>query len=186
MAAIEKFARIFAITVPAFLPREKPISRNAKPACMNMTSTPATITQVELMPMLSGMLFASQVSARAVPGSAITARAATAPMPSGHLLRATAPSVRLFIGVFPPVEARLLAHGDQRPRHGRRGPFQDLWTCVEDFARGVRPEVETPWTWGTKGPWRAESAPLAHRQSQPEPRHRDLEVAVRRTRRGRV
>ena len=38
-AAIEKFVRIFATTVPAFLPREKPISRNAKPACMNITST---------------------------------------------------------------------------------------------------------------------------------------------------
>ena len=37
IAAIEKFVRIFATTVPAFLPREKPISRNAKPACMNMT-----------------------------------------------------------------------------------------------------------------------------------------------------
>ncbi len=50
MPAIEKFARIFAITVPAFFPREKPISRNAKPACMNITRQPATITQVELMP----------------------------------------------------------------------------------------------------------------------------------------
>ena len=37
IAAIEKFVRIFATTVPAFLPREKPISRNAKPACMNIT-----------------------------------------------------------------------------------------------------------------------------------------------------
>ena len=27
IAAIEKFVRIFATTVPAFLPREKPISR---------------------------------------------------------------------------------------------------------------------------------------------------------------
>ena len=38
--------RIFAIPVPAFFAREKPISRKAKPACMNITSTPATITQV--------------------------------------------------------------------------------------------------------------------------------------------
>src|SRR3954454_9281736 len=45
-AAIEKFVRIFATTVPAFLAREKPISRNAKPACMNITSTPATITHI--------------------------------------------------------------------------------------------------------------------------------------------
>ena len=36
--AIEKFVRIFATTAPAFLPREKPISRKAKPACMNITS----------------------------------------------------------------------------------------------------------------------------------------------------
>jgi hypothetical protein len=39
-AAIEKFVRIFAITVPAFFPRENPISRNAKPACMNITRQP--------------------------------------------------------------------------------------------------------------------------------------------------
>src|SRR4051795_8975208 len=156
MAAIEKFARTFAITVPAFLPRLKPISRNAKPACMNITSTPATITQVELMPTVSASFpapAASKVSARAVPGSTSAASTATALMPSGHLLRATAPRVRLFIGVFPPVEARLVAHGDQRPRHGRRGPFQDLWTCVEDFARGLRPEVEAPWTSGTNRLW---------------------------------
>jgi hypothetical protein len=50
-----KFVRIFAITVPAFFAREKPISRKAKPACMNMTSTPATITHIELIPTESGM-----------------------------------------------------------------------------------------------------------------------------------
>ena len=49
IAAIEKFARIFATTVPAFLPREKPISRNAKPACMNITSRAATSTQIALI-----------------------------------------------------------------------------------------------------------------------------------------
>ena len=66
--AIEKFVRIFATTVPAFLPREKPISRNAKPACMNITSTPATITHIELMPTVSASLpapAASNVSADA-------------------------------------------------------------------------------------------------------------------------
>src|SRR3954447_24783847 len=57
MPAIEKFVRIFAITVPAFLARENPISRNANPACMNITSTPATITQSELIPIESGMPF---------------------------------------------------------------------------------------------------------------------------------
>src|SRR5215208_2889605 len=55
MPAIEKFVRIFAMTVPAFLAREKPISRKANPACMNMTSTPATITHIELIPTESGM-----------------------------------------------------------------------------------------------------------------------------------
>ena len=34
------------MTMPAFLPREKPISRKAKPACMKNTRTVATITQV--------------------------------------------------------------------------------------------------------------------------------------------
>src|SRR5215212_187503 len=57
MAAIEKFARIFAITVPAFFARENPISRNAKPACMNITRQPATITQIELIPIESGIPF---------------------------------------------------------------------------------------------------------------------------------
>src|SRR5436853_4062976 len=55
--AIEKFVRIFAITVPAFFARENPISRNAKPACMNITRQPATITQIELIPIESGMPF---------------------------------------------------------------------------------------------------------------------------------
>ena len=54
IAAIEKFVRILATTVPAFLPREKPISRNAKPACMNMTRQAATTTHIELMPTESG------------------------------------------------------------------------------------------------------------------------------------
>ena len=54
IAAIEKLTRIFAITVPAFLPREKPISRKAKPACMNITRMPATSTQTELIPTSNG------------------------------------------------------------------------------------------------------------------------------------
>src|SRR3954454_14191167 len=57
MPAIEKFVRIFAITVPAFFARENPISRNANPACMNITKQPATITQIELIPIESGMPF---------------------------------------------------------------------------------------------------------------------------------
>ena len=77
-AAIEKFVRILATTVPAFLPREKPISRKAKPACMNMTKQPATITHIELIPTESGnpLPAASKVSAMAAAGS--TSRATSA------------------------------------------------------------------------------------------------------------
>ncbi len=46
IVAIEKFARIFTTPWPTFLPREKPISSSAKPACMNMTRTVATTIQV--------------------------------------------------------------------------------------------------------------------------------------------
>ena len=49
MAAIDRLTRIFAIPVPTFLPREKPISSSAKPACMNSTRTAATITHIVLM-----------------------------------------------------------------------------------------------------------------------------------------
>src|SRR5215213_3954667 len=77
--AIEKFISTFATTVPAFLPREKPISRNANPACMNITSTPATITHIELIPTESGSLpapAASNVSADATVGSSMMATSA--------------------------------------------------------------------------------------------------------------
>src|SRR3954470_5394194 len=144
MPAIEKFARIFAITVPAFLPREKPISRNAKPACMNMTRQPATITQVELMPTVSGSLpapAASNVSASAEPGSTSAASTASALMRTALLL-ATAPRDRLFMGVLPPVEARLSAHGDQRHGDGKRAPAKGLYPCVENLGRAIRQLVE--------------------------------------------
>jgi hypothetical protein len=49
IAAIEKLTRILATMVPTFLPRENPISRKAKPACMNITKQPATITHRELI-----------------------------------------------------------------------------------------------------------------------------------------
>src|SRR3954454_2920373 len=68
MPAIEKFVRTFAMTVPAFLAREKPISRKANPACMNMTSTPATITHIELIPTESGMPFLPTASMRSANG----------------------------------------------------------------------------------------------------------------------
>ncbi len=50
IAAMPKLVRIFATTVPAFLALEKPISRKAKPACMNITRQPARITHIVLMP----------------------------------------------------------------------------------------------------------------------------------------
>src|SRR3954454_21075954 len=56
------------MTVPAFFAREKPISRKAKPACMNMTSTPATITHMELIPTESGMPFLPTASIRSASG----------------------------------------------------------------------------------------------------------------------
>src|SRR5437764_13419479 len=106
MPAIEKFARIFAITVPAFFPREKPISRNAKPACMNITRHPATITQVELMPTLGASLSGGvNVSASAELGSTSAASATSAP----------ARTALFLIGPSSSVEARRRAHGDQRP-----------------------------------------------------------------------
>ena len=73
--------RIFATTVPAFLPREKPISRNANPACMNITSTPATITHIVLIPTEGRAsrrlrLLRSVASANAEPGTDAAAAAA--------------------------------------------------------------------------------------------------------------
>src|SRR3954451_10594345 len=56
------------MTVPAFFAREKPISRNAKPACMNMTRQPATITQIELIPIESGIPFLPTASMRSASG----------------------------------------------------------------------------------------------------------------------
>ncbi len=80
IAQIEKFVRTFATTVPAFFWREKPISRNMKPACMNITTMPATMTHIELKPTESGrtpLLAASSVSAEATPGSASTVSSPT-------------------------------------------------------------------------------------------------------------
>jgi hypothetical protein len=83
---MEKFTRIFAITVPAFLPRTKPISRKAKPACMNITRMPATSTHTELMAIELGSLACSAncnvpPSANAAAGAAKTA-ARPAPTPT--------------------------------------------------------------------------------------------------------
>src|SRR5436305_721597 len=42
---MEKLPITLGTIVPTFFWRENPISRKRKPACMNMTKTPATITQ---------------------------------------------------------------------------------------------------------------------------------------------
>src|SRR3954463_714112 len=107
MAAIEKFVRILATTVPAFLPREKPISKNAKPACMNMTKQPATMTHIELMPTDWGRPLASKVSANAAAGRASASR------PPRAAARA---SVERFIVCRPP---RVMGAGG---RIGAGGP----------------------------------------------------------------
>src|SRR2546423_10818024 len=111
---------------------------------MNMTSHPATTTQVELMPTVSGSFPAPAgptVRAHAEPGSTSAARTASA-LTRTALFLATAPRDRLFIGVFPPVEARLSAHGDQRHGDGRRAPAKGLYPCVENLGRAIRQLVE--------------------------------------------
>src|SRR4051812_4684768 len=111
---------------------------------MNMTRQPATITQVELMPTVSGSLpapAASNVSASAEPGSTSAASTASA-LTRTALFLATAPRDRLFIGVFPPVEARQQAHGDQRPPQARRALAVGLYPCVENLGRAIRQLVE--------------------------------------------
>ena len=82
IAAMPKFVRIFATTVPAFLALEKPISRKANPACMNITSEPARTTHRVLMPtdwssLPAIALFRSVASANAVPGTTSRASAAS-------------------------------------------------------------------------------------------------------------
>src|SRR3954451_17534898 len=139
-AAIEKFVRIFATTVPAFFAREKPISRNAKPACMKITSRAATTTQTELIATLSGRApaaAASFVSANAAPG--IAAQASAAPSSAAPVLLRISPPLpdsiqpewwfgedegslsrcrRFPVGVSPSGRA---------PAPGRRN-VRDLWT----------------------------------------------------------
>src|SRR5215208_5503357 len=92
MAQIEKLVRIFATTVPAFLPREKPISRKAKPACMNITRQPAMSTHIVLTPTeglsLPPIAFSRSVaSASADPGTASTTAAAARRSPPMAYLR---------------------------------------------------------------------------------------------------
>src|SRR4051812_25608116 len=122
MAAIEKLVRIFATTVPAFFPREKPISRNAKPACMNITSEPATITQIVLIPTEDGSLpsiarLRSVESARAAGAKSTNASAATA---SGiaTLYRRLICASSLLAGHTPAIAGPGIADDGRRGRAG--------------------------------------------------------------------
>src|SRR4051795_13232392 len=129
MAQIEKLTRIFATTVPAFLPREKPISRKAKPACMNITRMPATSTHTELMATESGSLpaIASCKSAPAANAEPGTANAASIPAPTPVAQRV----LRIDPPLFNSIEAedRVNAPLDHCPR-------------VEDSRAAILPAVE--------------------------------------------
>ena len=115
------------MTVPAFLPREKPISRNAKPACMNITKQPATITQIELMPTESGspLPAASKVSARAAAGASSTSTA----------LSASARTANERLSMDPPWSSG--------PGSLSRGAPPVIRPVSKDPARPFRPGVET-------------------------------------------
>ena len=135
IAAIEKFVRTLATTVPAFFCRENPISRSMNPACMNITTMPATITHIVLRPtdvspvVLSTppllLIAESTVSAIAIAGSA---RAISSPAPTaGSSLSAV---VRLM---RPPRLDAAFIDGD-----ARRPPAQRLCPVVERSAGAVR------------------------------------------------
>src|SRR3954451_21554559 len=166
-AAIEKFVRIFATTVPAFLPREKPISRNAKPACMNITSTPATITHSVLIATVCGSApfsNAFSVSAEAAPGSAssraIAVRPAVAPRATRIPLCISPPRIvpytptRLageargfFVHVSkiparrfgPPVEGRRSPRSKGERRAAMFGPVDNAAAQRRGYALGALP-----------------------------------------------
>src|SRR3954447_727652 len=108
-AAIEKLVRILATTVPAFFCREKPISRNAKPACMKITSRAATTTQIELIATLSGGT------------PLLRARGVSAPAAVGTRMRASAPPrsalPSLLVVIAPP--RRIGIAEEHRPDVGR-------------------------------------------------------------------
>src|SRR3954452_1599309 len=143
-AAIEKLTRIFAITVPAFLPREKPISRKAKPACMNITRMPAMSTQTELMPTSSGSLpaFARSSESPLASAAAGTANVASNPAPT--------PVAQRVLRISPPLSGDVARGPNLRGRRAkpnfcaesRGGPPQDHCPRVEDSPGPVLPAVE--------------------------------------------
>ena len=124
IAAIEKLTRIFAITVPAFLPREKPISRKAKPACMNITRMPATSTHTELIPTSIGSLpslnrSSVSPSASAAPGATSSA---SSPAPK--------PAAQRVLRIDPPL-SNSIDREDRPAAISRHCPRVEdsLWPC---------------------------------------------------------
>jgi hypothetical protein len=69
--AIERLMKILAITAPAFFMRERPVSSIAKPACMKMTRTAASTTQIVLMAVVIEASSCAAASAGATRSSAI-------------------------------------------------------------------------------------------------------------------
>src|SRR4051794_15475140 len=130
MAAIEKLTRIFATTVPAFLPREKPISRKAKPACMNITRMPATSTHTELRATEDGntpstAFCRSDPAASAEPG---TANVASNPAPT--------PVAQRVLRIDPPLFNSIA-------KEDRGNALHDHCPRVEDSPTAFLPTVET-------------------------------------------
>src|SRR6201991_1328214 len=97
IAAIEKLTRIFAMIVPAFLPREKPISRKAKPACMNITRMPATSTHTELMATSDGSFPSTAALSVSPSASAAAGKTASASSP------APKPAAQRVLRIDPPL-----------------------------------------------------------------------------------
>ncbi len=119
-------------SVPAFLPREKPISRNAKPACMNITSTAATITHIELIPteFTSVIPVASNESAEATAGSSMMATSAIT-LAQRIVVRFIFPPGLTDCGESAPANARDLWPDGERSRvRFRHGPSRDCAATV--------------------------------------------------------
>ena len=128
IAAIEKFVRIFATTVPAFFPREKPISRKAKPACMKKTTIAATITHIELIATESGstpLPAASNESAIAAAGAS-----SVTPRPSP---RARASVLRVMQS---PPESGGARKSPRRRRGGPMSACRKIPAGLSPFGRG--------------------------------------------------
>src|SRR5919201_397125 len=121
-AQIEKFIRILATTVPTFFWREKPISKNANPACMNITRIAATTTQiVSVARLLAAMLWWRLVSL-----------SVTEPSTAGSMPALVLSGSRLFDQQMAPVRGPALRHtyreADGHARH---------WPPVQNLAHAL-------------------------------------------------